>query len=229
METKVYKTLAKVVGIVLLLLGIGVFAGGQFAGSFVSSQLSAQGITFPPVEAIEAQGEANGGPLTADDVAEMSKYAGQQMTTGAQAKAWADNYIAAHMRGAAQRAGVPDELATFNGIGEYVDEVEAALTEKIKADNPDMSDDEISALVAAEEKNPQTTYAEAKQVSDLNSMKNGTFFQGNMIRGTLLSAYGWGLIGTIAKIAGIGLAVVGILLAVYGFVAKPKKETYAAA
>ena len=223
METKVYKTLAKVVGIVLLLLGIGVFAGGQFASGFVSSQLKDQGITFPSIEAIEAQSVDNGGSLTAEDLAAMSKYAGQQLTTGDQAKVWADNYIAAHMRAAAKGAGVPDDMATFNGIGDYAQEIEAALNEKVKAENPAKSEDEIKAIVAAEVNNPQTTYAEAQQVSQLNNLKSTTFFQGNMIRGTLLSAYGWGLIGTIAKIAGVALAVVGVLLFVAGAAVKSKK------
>lgn len=224
MEKRVYKTLSVIAGVVLIVLGIGAFAGGQFASSFVGSQLKDQGITFPAAEAIEAQSVDNGGSLTADDVEAMKKYAGEQMSTGAQAKVWADNYIAAHMRGSAQGAGVPDDKATFNGIGEYAEEVQAQLAEEIKADNPQASEAQVSDLVAAEISNPESEYDKAQQVSQLNGLKSGTFFQGNMLRGTLLSAYGWGLIGTIARIAGVGLAVIGVVLLVVAFtVFKSKK------
>lgn len=39
-----------------------------------------------------------------------------------------------------------------------------------------------------------------------------TLFMGETLRGTLLSAWGWGTVGTIASIAGIALIVIGAVL-----------------
>jgi hypothetical protein len=67
------------------------FWGGNFATSQVRDQLTAQQIYFPTAgsPAIKA--------LPAADAAAMSVYAGQQMTTGAQAETYADHFIAVHL------------------------------------------------------------------------------------------------------------------------------------
>ena len=58
----------------------------------MQQQLTAQQIVFP--EANSAALKA----LPADDAAAMSVYAGQLMTTGAQAKTYADHFIAVHIK-----------------------------------------------------------------------------------------------------------------------------------
>lgn len=61
----------------------------NFVGSEVHSQLSAQQIYFP----------AKGSPaIAAPEYQAVRKYAGQQLTTGAQAKAYADHFIANHLK-----------------------------------------------------------------------------------------------------------------------------------
>lgn len=67
------------------------FWGGNFATSQVRDQLTAQQIYFPTAgsPAIKA--------LPAADAAAMSVYAGQQLTTGAQAETYADHFIAVHL------------------------------------------------------------------------------------------------------------------------------------
>jgi hypothetical protein len=67
------------------------FWGSNFATSQVRDQLTAQQIFFPPV------GTAAITSLPAADAAAMSVYAGQQMTTGAQAETYADHFIAVHL------------------------------------------------------------------------------------------------------------------------------------
>jgi hypothetical protein len=67
-----------------LLLGVAVGIGGNYGRTEVSNQLSEQRITFP-VDA--AHGLLPG----------VSQYAGQKLTTGFQAKAYADGFIAVHV------------------------------------------------------------------------------------------------------------------------------------
>ena len=67
------------------------FWGASFSQSQVRDQLSAQKISFP------AAGDKAITALPAADAAAMSQYAGQQLTTGAQAKVYADDFIAVHL------------------------------------------------------------------------------------------------------------------------------------
>jgi hypothetical protein len=67
------------------------FWGSGFATGQVQTQLAAQKITFP------AAGSASLKALPAADAAAMTVYAGQQMTTGAQAETYADHFINVHL------------------------------------------------------------------------------------------------------------------------------------
>jgi hypothetical protein len=58
----------------------------------VSQQLSSQKIEFP------ATSSASFKALPKADQAAMAPYAGQAMTTGAQAQVWVNNYIAVHLK-----------------------------------------------------------------------------------------------------------------------------------
>ena len=75
-----------VAGVLLVAGGLLVWAS-SFATSNVQDQLKAQQITMPAAAAL----------TTPDMKANLSQYAGQDLTTGAQAKAYADYYIQAHM------------------------------------------------------------------------------------------------------------------------------------
>ena len=81
----------------LLIAAVLLIAGGllTWAHGFVSdqvkSQLSQQQIFFPKAGDAQLK-EAKIGPY-------LSKYAGQQLTTGAQAEAYADHFIAVHLEG----------------------------------------------------------------------------------------------------------------------------------
>jgi hypothetical protein len=78
----------------LLIAGVLAFWGYNFANTKVHEQLSAQQIFFPP------EGEAITSLPAADQPA-IAKYAGQQLVNGAQAQAYADHFIAAHLKGVA--------------------------------------------------------------------------------------------------------------------------------
>ncbi|WIY83599.1 hypothetical protein [Propionimicrobium sp. PCR01-08-3] len=222
MATQVYKTLSKIVGVVLLVLGIAALVGGNFAHSYVSEQLADQNITMATDESIDGQLKA--GRISEDDAAALRKYAGQEMLTGPQAETFANHYIHAHMAAAAKAAGVPDDQANYSAIGSLVTQYTNDLQEELKAlpENADKSDAEIAALADEEIANPNTTYENAKQAATLQELRMDTFLDGNTLRGMLLNAYGWWLVGTIAQAAGWALIVIGIALGAFGFILKDK-------
>lgn len=82
----------------LLLVAVLVIAGGLltwghvFAGDQVHDQLAAQKIVFPATSNAEFRA------LPKADQAAMAPYAGQLMTSGAQAGTYANNFIAVHLR-----------------------------------------------------------------------------------------------------------------------------------
>jgi hypothetical protein len=81
-----------VVAAVLLVAGGLLVWASNFATSNVHDQLAAQQITMPVAAAL----------TTPTMKANLSQYSGQPMTTGEQAKAYADHYIQAHMDAQAQ-------------------------------------------------------------------------------------------------------------------------------
>ncbi|MDT3766524.1 hypothetical protein QS713_00340 [Gleimia hominis] len=217
MDKKIYKNFGKIFGVILLVIGLAALGGGLFARSFIAGQMKAQDIQFPDKQAIQAQ--VDSGAINAESGKVLSQWAGQKMTTGSQAKAYADNFIAQHMQGAAKRAGVPG--ATFATVTGTIKEKEAALQKDIEAANPGADEQRVKQLMEAESTNPLTKYDSARDLKSLNDLKNNTLFQGNVLRGTLLNVYGWSLLGQIALYAGIALTIVGVVLAVWGFM-RPK-------
>jgi hypothetical protein len=95
MQRKSFDSLVSAGGLVLatvLLAASGLlFWAHSFVDDNVRTQLSAQKIFFPP---------AGSESLNAPDVKPyLSQYAGQQLQTGEQAKAYADHFIAVHLKG----------------------------------------------------------------------------------------------------------------------------------
>ena len=78
-----------VVAIVLVVAGSLLMWGHNFANSNVHSQLAQQQITFPALGS-KSLASPEIGPF-------LNQYAGQQLTTGPQAKAYADHFIAVHL------------------------------------------------------------------------------------------------------------------------------------
>ncbi len=83
-------TAGLVVAATLVVAGSLLMWGHEFANSNVRNQLVAQKIVFP----------AKGSPELADPAIGpyLNQYAGQRLTNGAQAKAYADHFIAVHLR-----------------------------------------------------------------------------------------------------------------------------------
>jgi hypothetical protein len=84
-----------VVVVVLLITGGLLTWGYSFANSSVHNQLAMQQITFPSKAAF-AHAKA-GTEITPSMIPSVSQYAGQQLTTGPQAEAYANHFIAVHL------------------------------------------------------------------------------------------------------------------------------------
>jgi hypothetical protein len=99
MSRKVFDVLTSTGGVVIvvvLLVAGGLLTWGHgFVNSSVHSQLAQQQIYFPPKAAF-AHPKA-GTEITPAMIPSVSKYAGQELLTGDQAKAYADHFIAAHL------------------------------------------------------------------------------------------------------------------------------------
>lgn len=94
MKRRTFDQLASAAGLflaaVLVVAGSLLFWAHNFVNDEVHSQLAAQQIYFPAKDS-----KSIAGP----EFSAVRKYAGQQLTTGAQAKAYADHYIANHLKG----------------------------------------------------------------------------------------------------------------------------------
>lgn len=99
MSRKVFDKLTSAGGIVAVL--VLVVAGGlltwghSFVNSNVHSQLAQQEIYFPTKAAF--QHPKAGTEITPSMIPSVSQYAGQQLLTGAQAEAYANDFIAVHL------------------------------------------------------------------------------------------------------------------------------------
>ena len=93
MPRRTFDKLVSSVGVLLtvglLIAGGLMFWGYTFANNNVHTQLAAQHITMPAGQAL---------PEAAADKAALQPYAGQQLTNGAQAQAYANHYIAVHLK-----------------------------------------------------------------------------------------------------------------------------------
>ncbi|HVY08582.1 MAG TPA: hypothetical protein VG650_04975 [Mycobacteriales bacterium] len=84
-----------VVAIVLAVAGGLLAWGSSFAHNSVHKQLASQQIFFPPAAAF--QSAKAGTEITPSMIPSVSQYAGKQLLTGAEAKAYADHFIAVHL------------------------------------------------------------------------------------------------------------------------------------
>jgi hypothetical protein len=96
MRRRTFDAVATIAGLVLaVVLAIGgglLLWGHSVVNTDVHNQLAAQKIVFPVASSPEIKA------LPASDAAAMKAYAGQLMTTGAQAETYADHFIAVHLK-----------------------------------------------------------------------------------------------------------------------------------
>jgi hypothetical protein len=159
----------------LVLIGFGVIAaivfaaaggllmwGSNFAEDYVHDELSSQNVVFPDAASLRDDGR--------DD---LVKYADQQVTTGAEAEAYA-SLIATHMEGIAGGK-------TYSEIDDR-----GAAQAVTDAQERGASPEEIAEL--------QATANQLKGQRD-------SLFRGETLRGLLLTSFAWGRVSEIAAIA----------------------------
>ena len=183
----------------VLVLGLVAWNEANFAKRNVEQQLSAQQIFFKDADKLTESERAVPG---------LVQYAGQQLTTGAQAQAYA-GMIALHLEEQAKTAGYPG--ATYASIGNVQTELRTNVAAAQQANDPRL---------------PELQ----KQLTAVNNLRD-TQFRGETLRGMLLTSYGFSILGERAALAAtiaFGIAAVAVLLAAAGFVhafTTPREKT----
>ena len=165
---------------VVVLAGAAIFAFGMgnFTTSQIRDELTAQQVSFPGADQIKAGGALD--PATFSQ--EIRDQAGKQVTDGNQARIYANDFLAVHLKGIA--GGL-----TYATVGTKISALKAQAATMSQTD-PAYADlqNQITTLTAARE----------------------TLFKGESLRSMLLNAYGWWTIGTYTTYAGIGLILVAL-------------------
>jgi hypothetical protein len=94
--------------VVLLIAGGLLTWASVFIGNQVHDQLAMQDITMPEKAALETPAQHDA----------LDQYAGQQLTTGPQAKAFADNYILVHMNAASDNRTYEEVSGEFIALSD---------------------------------------------------------------------------------------------------------------
>jgi hypothetical protein len=166
-----------VVAVVLLVAGGLLTWGSRFADDYVGRELSSQRITFPDEAALTAEGRTD-----------LLEHAGEPLTNGDQAEAYA-SYIGGHLEDIA-------DGATYADLGGPERAARAAVQEAVDNGEPDATVEELQAE------------------ADAITAQRDSLFKGETLRGLLLSTYAWSTIGTIAGIAAIAAFVAAVVMAV---------------
>ena len=157
-NTRIRRAAVEAVLLVVLVVGGGLLAwGGGFAHNMVHDQLTSQQIRFP----------AKGTPaLDAKEFPGLQRYAGQLVNSGPKAKAYANEFIGAH----------------------------------------------LNAVAGGQTYSQVATAAQADPTNAKLTAQKATLFQGETLRGLLLYAWGWSVVGMIASIVSYGAFAGGLVV-----------------
>lgn len=156
--------------------------GSNFAKDYVHDELASQNITFPAAADLKDEGRND-----------LVKYAGQDVTTGAEAEAYA-SFINGHLQGIA-------DGKTYADLG-----------------GPQFAAQDAVANAKATGASA-ATIAELQGKLDAIKGQRNTLFTGETLRGLLLTAYAWSTVGRIAgyaAIAAFAAAAVMLVLVLLG-------------
>jgi hypothetical protein len=162
--------------VLVLVLGLVLRSNAVFAQNYVHDQLSQQKITFTPVAGLSPEEQQSSG---------LVKYAGQPLTTGAQAQVYANDYIAGH-------------LAAVNGGKTYSETSTDARAAR-------------AAATDAQDKGAPNAAQLDKAATALDA-KVQTLFRGETLRGLLLTSYGFSIFGDKAMLASWVCIIAGLVL-----------------
>jgi hypothetical protein len=182
----------------LLVLGVVMTSNANFSKNYVHDQLAQQHITFKTADALTDEEKQS---------ACLVKFAGQPLTTGAQAECYANDFIGLHVKSIAGGQ-------TYADLGAP----QADLTSKVKAATA-ANDPALPGLQA--------------QLATITAQRT-SLFQGETLRGLLLTSFGFSVFGVkgqqVATVAFIVAALLA-LLSMAGFVhalRTSKDEAFAA-
>ena len=163
----------------LLVVGFVLTSNANFANNYVHDQLAAQKISFKTADTLTAEEKQQ---------ACLVQYAGQPLTSGAQAECYANNFINVHLQGIAGGK-------TYAELGTVTSGLQAQVTAAQKNNDPNLA-------------NLQ------KQLADANASRD-TVFKGETLRGLLLTSFGFSQFGDkaaqAATVAYFGAGVLGLL------------------
>ena len=148
------------VAVALVGLGSVLRSNAAFAEQNVARQMAEQRITFKPAETLTPE-ERNTPCLV--------RYAGQALTTGAQAECYANHFIGNHLKKVA-------DGRTYSEMRAVQTELRERLTRAQAANEPGVGDLQ-------------------RELGEVNG-KRQTLFEGETVRGLLLTSYGFGTLGT---------------------------------
>jgi hypothetical protein len=178
---KVLVGMGIVAAIVFAVAGGLLMWGSNFANDYVHDELSSQKVFFPDAAALRDDGRTD-----------LVRYAGDQVTTGSEAEAYA-SLIDTHMQG----------IADGKTYAEIDDRGAAQAVEEAKAAGA-----------------PQAEIDELQATANQLKGQRDSLFRGETLRGLLLSSYAWATMGLIAGLAAwvaFGAAAVMVVLVVAGF------------
>ena len=148
--------------------------GANFADDYVHDELSSQNVFFPDADGLREEGRED-----------LLKYADQQVTTGAEAEAYA-GYIQGHLEGIA--GGQTYAEIDDRGAAAAVDDARESGASQAEIDELQATADELRG-------------------------QRDSLFRGETLRGLLLTSYAWATVGAIAGIAAVGAFVAAALMA----------------
>jgi hypothetical protein len=169
-----------------LVVGGAALAMGRSVQDNIRNELAAQQITFPADDRLSDEERQLPG---------IVENAGQPLTTGNQAQAYA-GYIGLHLRESAAEGGYPD--ASYATLGGVQRELRAAVT-------------------TATESGDQAAIDKAQ--ADLTAVTNlrNTMLTGSNLRANLFSAYGWDNVATGITLGGTVILVMAVVFFVLFF------------
>lgn len=191
----------------LLVLGFVMTSNADFSRNYVKDQLSQQKITFTALDKLTPEDKA----YTQAKTGCVIKYAGQALTSGEQAECYANEYIGGHLK----KIPAGTKGLTYAEIGGAQTDLRAKIA-------------------AAKASGDPTVPALEKQLADLGAARESVF-KGEMLRGALLTSFGFSELGAKAgqgaQVAYLGAALLA-LLSIAGFVhafVTPKTKAFAPA
>jgi hypothetical protein len=182
----------------LLVAGLVLTSNANFARTYVHDQLAAQKISFKTADTLTAEEKQQ---------ACLVQYAGQPLTSGAQAECYANNFINVHLQGIAGGK-------TYAELGDVQTQLRAQIADAQKNNAPNVADLQ-------------------KQLADATASRE-TVFKGETLRGLLLTSFGFSQFGDKAAQAatvaylGSGLLLILALLGIIHAVRTPRTTAFAA-